>query len=57
MSETWWWTCPLCFDMMEKRSDPELVIRDRDAHLLCNHPEVQEDSPFRTYPSFWKETP
>lgn len=54
-NEVWWWTCPLCFDVMEKRDDPGPVIRDRDAHLLCRHPEVREDSPFRTFPSFWKE--
>ena len=55
MDVVWDWTCPLCFEVMERRDDPDPVVRDRDAHLLCRHPEVREDSPFRTFPSFWKE--
>ena len=55
MDVVWDWTCPLCFEAMEKRDDPDAVSRDRAAHLLCGHPEVRGDSPFWTPPSFRKE--
>lgn len=53
---TWWWTCPLCFDRMERRPRADLVKFDRDEHLWRVHG-IKHDavSQHRTNPSFWKD--
>ena len=51
---TWWWTCPLCFDRMERREEPDPVTYDRDDHLWNSHGIKHDaDSPYRTNLSFW----
>lgn len=36
----YWWTCPhpACFDRMAESGCEADVVRDRDAHIACQHP-------------------
>ena len=53
MARTWWWTCPLCFDIMARTQWEGVAERDRDAHLRHKHGLDPEKTPYRTKPSFW----